>query len=161
MVATPLTPSARYFPVALRKIYWVPTIASKAAPSRSELNAGTDITAEVVDGSLSGFRQTASTIDAPDVGNLFTAQVSGRTTAASSSFNVYISKTGTDARSLLTLGLSGFICIFPEGDVTGRTLQVWPVYITSPDPDQDTSKAGQIMVEFAVTSAPAMLVSVP
>ena len=47
MPATPLTPTTRYFPPGVRKVYWVPTISNYNAPTRGELNAGTDLSAEI------------------------------------------------------------------------------------------------------------------
>ena len=69
MVATPITATSRYIPPGTTRYYWVPTIANKAAPTRSELNAGSDLTAEI--SAVSGFATSSDQQDTPDLGSRF------------------------------------------------------------------------------------------
>jgi hypothetical protein len=46
MVATPISASTRYINVGTTVVYWVPSISNKAAPTRTELNLGTNLVNE-------------------------------------------------------------------------------------------------------------------
>lgn len=159
MTATPLNPTARYIPPGVRQYYWVPTVADKTAPTRSELDAGTDLTSELAQ--IAGFQVTSDTVDAPDAGSRFTSKVSGRTTVADSSIDLYTSDDSDDARSLLTRDLAGFVVIFPEGDVPAQTMDVFPVTITSASILPSLTDAAQLEVQFVITSIPVNNVTVP
>ena len=66
---------------------WVPTIASIAAPTASEVTAGTEITEAIAE--ISGWGYTNQPIDTPDWKNTFTSQIPGPNTADDSSFVLY------------------------------------------------------------------------
>jgi hypothetical protein len=162
MGATPLGSTVRYIPDGTRQYYWVPTIASKAAPTRAELNAGTDLTGELAE--VSGFTVTSDQVDAPDLGTRFTAQVKGRIKAADSSMMIYLSETSVDARTLLTRDTTGFIVQFPEGDDEGLStavMDVFPVTISSASTVTKFGDVAQLDVGFTITSEPVTNVAVP
>jgi hypothetical protein len=159
MVATPIAASTRYIPPGTRAYYWVPTIANKAAPSRAELDAGTDLTGEVAE--VSGFQTTSESTDTPDLGSRFTSKIPGRITADDSSITLYADEGSQDVRQLLPRDTAGFIVQFPEGDVTGRTMDVFPVKVSSAPKDTSIEDPGKVMVQFTVTSEPAENVTVP
>lgn len=163
MTATPIGTTQRYIPDGTRQYYWVASIASKAAPTRAELNAGLDLTNEIAE--VSGFTTSTDMVDAPDLGTRFTAQVSGRIKAADSSITLYQSDDSVDARSILTRDLSGFVVQFPEGDDDGvsgtRTMDVFPVKIASASKSTKMGDPGQLEVAFTITSEPAADVLVP
>lgn len=156
---TALGATVRYIPTGTRQYVWVATIADPSAPTSSEITAGTDLTGEIA--KVSGFVATANTVDVPDAKNLFTAKVPGRSTADNSSLELYVSSTSTDARSLLTAGLNGFIVIFPEGIHTSNKMDVWPVRINSASKPNDIEVGATLMVEFSVTSAPHENLAIP
>src|SRR6266704_4239194 len=131
MAAPPLATLNPYLPVDIRKIYWVATIASIAAPTRGELDAGTDLSPQVVD--APGWFIDGSTVQSQSfVGpalNLIGAQ-----SFADSSLVMRNSRTSTDARTIFVVqrpALTGFIVIFPEGDVTGYKMNVFSVAAVS------------------------------
>ncbi len=131
MVATPLATLNPYLPVDIRKFYWVATIANIAAPSRGELDAGTDLSPQVVD--APGWFIDGSTVQSQSfVGpalNLIGAQ-----SFADSSLVMRNSRTSTDARTILIVqrpALTGFIVIFPEGDTTGFKMNVFSVAVNA------------------------------
>jgi hypothetical protein len=168
MTATPLGTTQRYFPVGTRQWYYVPTIADPSAPKRAELDAGTDLSGEIVDGSISGFELSGATLDVPDTGDTFTGTIRGRVTAAASALALYVDEF-TSARTLFAEGDKGFIVIFPEGDhapVVGPPAQnfvmdVWPVEVLDTKLDESTSVAGQITVDFSHPKRPNLNVAVP
>lgn len=159
MVATPISASTRYIPPGTRAYYWVPTIANKAAPTRAELDAGTDLTREIAE--VSGFQTTSESADTPDLGSRFTSKIPGRITADDSSITLYASQNSQDVRQLLPRDSSGFIVQFPEGDVASRTMDVFPVKVSSAPKETSIEDPGKIMVQFTVTSEPKENITVP
>lgn len=159
MVATPISASTRYIPPGTRQYYFVPSIASKSAPLRAELDAGTDLTGEVAE--VSGFQTTSESTDTPDLGSRFTSKIPGRITADDSSITLYASEDSQDVRQLLPRDTAGFVVQFPEGDVAGRTMDVFPVKVSSAPKETSIEDPGKIMVQFTVTSEPAENLTVP
>lgn len=158
-MATPINASVRYYRRGKTKVLWVPAIASKAAPTRTELNAGTALEGET--GAMSGWQTTSATVGTPALGSRFTPVVGGEITAADSSLTFWASLDGDDVRSLLTREATGFVVWMDEGDVEGRTMDVYPVTVTSQAKVRELDSAAQIMAQFAITSEPAENVSIP
>ena len=161
MPATPLAPTQRYLPVGVRKYNWLTAVASKNAPTRAEINAGTDLSAEIA--AVNGFEITAPVIDVTAMGDVFAVQVPGLPVASDPCEIVfYASSNSADVRTVLPAGTAGFLLFLPEGDVSGQKCEVWPVTVRSMFIDQAaTGAAGQIHVQFVITSAPAQNVTVP
>lgn len=161
MAATPLTTSERYVAPEITKVYWVDTIANKNAPTRLELDAGTDLTGEVSE--ATGFELSAENVATPDGGSLFTSQVQGRINPPDTSVVCYASSDTVDVRDLLSRGDAGFIVILHGGDVATQKMTVWPVRVRSVSAPVDyaASNASMIVVQFTVTSAPAENVAIP
>jgi len=159
MAATPLTPSTRYIPPGVTQYYWVASIANKNSPTRSELNAGTDLTGEI--NAVSGFSYSNSPVETPDLGSTFTSKIPGLNAADDSSLTFYLSQSGTDVRTLLTKGLTGFIVIFSEGDLPGKVMDVYPVSISAAPKQRTMSDPSHIMVNFTITSIPVENIAVP
>src|SRR6266568_1393641 len=153
MPAPPLAPSNRYFPPGTRKFYWVVAISNYLAPTRAELNAGTDLSAEIA--AMTGWSLTTNMSDAPDMGSKFTNQVGGRLTSAQNDITCYLSQNSIDARSLLPRGATGFGVVFWEGDITGQKMSVFPAVVTSQAPDTATENVGTAVFTFAASKVPA------
>src|SRR5262249_52318634 len=98
MPPSPLTATTRYTPPGNRKYYFLTTAATYTSPTRSELNAGTDLTAEIE--SVSGFQLTGNNADAPDLSTGFVSQVPARVTAAASEIVFFASLTSSDVRTV-------------------------------------------------------------
>lgn len=165
MPATPLSATTRYFPVGTTQFYFVASIANKAAPTRSELNAGTDLTSEIDTTAITGWTTTTNPVEAPDLKSRFTSQVTGMITADASSLGFYLDEDSVDVRSVLPRDTVGFIVRFTEGDDDGisgtKTMDVFPVKVSSASKASDTSKPGTIVVSFVITSEPAENILVP
>jgi hypothetical protein len=159
---TALGATSRYIPAGVRRFTWVPTIAVKATPTSAELAAGTDLTGEIAGDGITGFATTSATVDAPDYGTRFTPKIPGLITSDDSSIKTYLSSNSTDARSLLTRDLAGFVVIYPEGIVTGGKCSVFPSKVTTfmidevPAGDPATGTA-----QFAITSTPVENIAIP
>lgn len=158
-MATPINASVRYYRRGITRVLWVPTIANKNAPTRSELDAGTALEAET--GAMSGWQTTSSTVPTAALGSRFTPVVGGEITASDSSLTFWASKDGDDVRSLLVREATGFIVWMDEGDVPTQTMDVYPVTVTSQAKVRELDTAAQIMAQFAITSEPAENVEIP
>lgn len=159
MTATPLRSSTRYYPPGTRQVYWTPDIADKTAPTRAELDAGIDLTGEIA--AMAGFSVSSATVSVPDLSNRFAPDIPGQITAASSSITLYASEDSQDIREILPRDTSGFVVVLWEGDIAGRSMDVFPVTVISVPKDVTTTNAGQMTVDFAITSVPAEDVTIP
>ena len=159
MPATPLTPTTRYFPPGVRKIYWVPAISNYNAPTRAELNAGTDLSAEIE--TMNGWSLQGATVDVPDMGSRFTSQVPGRLTSAQNDMTVYMSQNSNDVRSLLPRDTNGYVVCLWEGDVTGQKMDVFPVRVVTQANDTVVDDPGKTTISFAITKLPAIYITIP
>lgn len=160
MAAPAITASTRYFDPETTKVYYVASIANKEAPTRLELDAGTDLSPEVAD--ITGWNVTGEQIPTPDLGTLFTSQIPGRTTSDDSSLTFYSDKAGTDVRGTLPRGTSGFIVWLDGGDTASNKMDIYPIRVRSNGKMRSLSnEAARIQVQFSITSEPAENVAVP
>ena len=159
MPPAPLTPTLRYFPPGVRKTYWMLTTANYLAPTRAELNAGVDLTAEIM--AMSGWSVSSDTVDTPDMASRFTSQIPGRTNASGSDITCYLSSNSTDVRSVLPRDQAGYIVQLWEGDVTGQKMDVFPVKVTTQAVDTTVDDPGQVTISFSVTKIPATNLTIP
>jgi hypothetical protein len=161
MAAPAISQSTRYINPGTTKIVFCTTIANKAAPSRAEINAGTDLTREV--SGAEGWQVTSTQVDTPDMDTTFTSTTSGRTSAADSALTMYADLTGTDARSLMPRGTNGFILWMDGGDVSGRKMDVFPVRTSSVGKPRSVEgdEAATVVFQYAITSEPAENVTIP
>lgn len=158
---TKLKVTDRFFQPEISKVYFLPAIASAdAIPTRAEINAGTDLTAEIA--GLSGFSVTSNTIDTPDLASRFTRQIPGRTTTEKSSITFWASKDGDDVRKVLVRGAKGYVMFCDGGDVPGQPADVFPVEVLSQGKQRGVGDTGfQITVDFSVPRIPAENVAIP
>jgi hypothetical protein len=160
MAATPIAGSLRYIPEGVRHFYYLPACATITAPTRTELNAGTDLTPEV-----SGFGNwgvTSSAVDTPDLASRFTPSIPGLTTVDGPTIAMYADSTSADVRTLLPRDTVGFIVVFPEGDIATRKMDIFPVKVLSAE--KMASLGGNpatIELTFSVTKLPAENITVP
>jgi hypothetical protein len=162
MVATPISSSTRYINPETTVILWVPSIASKAAPSRAELNAGTNLVGE--NAACDGWNVQGEKVETPDMGSRFTGSIDGRLTADDSSLDMYADVGGSDARSLMARGTAGYVVWMDGGDVAGRKMDVFPVRVLSvakSNRSVEGSEAALLQFMYAISSAPAENVTIP
>lgn len=159
MPATPMAATTRYFRPGVTKIYWVEAIADKAAPTRAELDAGVDLSAEVAE--IEGFMVTSETLETPDYGSRFNSKIPGAITADDSALITYADRTSADIRAVLDRDDNGFIVLLDEGDVVGQLMDVFPVRVSAVPKLRARSDPAQIRTQFTVTSEPAENVTIP
>lgn len=159
MAATPMAPTTRYFRPGVTKILWVEAIADKTAPTRVEIDAGTDLSAEVME--IEGFQVTSNTLDTPDYGSRFSSKIPSDIVAEDSALNTYADATSVDIRTVLARDDNGFVIIMDEGDVTTQLMDVFPVRVAATPKLRTRADPAQIRVQFTVTSLPAENVAIP
>ena len=159
MAATPIAKATRFFAPEVTKIVFCATVANKSAPTRSEINAGKELSGEV--SAVNGFTVSSGLIDSPDYGNRFTSKTPGRTEVADSSLTFYQSQDTNDVRSLLPRNTTGFILMMWGGDVPTQKMDVFPVTVTSAGKSIPDNADADIVVSFAITSVPAEDVTIP
>jgi len=162
MPATNISAATRFTSRGSTVIYWLTAIASPTtAVTRAELNAGTNLSPQIMDGS--GFTVSSEQIDAPDMATRFTSKIAGSITAEDSSLTMYASKTGVDARQLMAQDTPGFIVILYGGDVAGQKMDVWPVTVSSVA--KQISFGGDapdtLVFSYSPTSVPTSTLAIP
>jgi hypothetical protein len=157
---TQITAGVPYSPVATRKIYFVPTIAVPATPTRAELTAGSDLSLVIV--GMTGFDQPVTFLTASPLGSPFDVKVSGRITPSDSSIDCLVSKSGTDVRTVLPRGTSGYFTAMWEGDIptTGK-MDVYPISVGSQSKAVDTTAIQIVTISLAITGAIQENVAIP
>lgn len=159
MAPTPLDPTTRFIPQGTSRYYWLPAIADAGlAASRTEIDAGTDLTCEVA--AVTGWSTTAAQVDTPDACSRFISRVPGSITPDDSSFTFYGSKTGDDARAFFTRDQAGFVMFLDGGDVPTEKAEVFPVTVTNVSTVREITGAFQVVVAFSITADP-QLVAIP
>lgn len=159
MAPSPLNPTTRYYPPGVRRVYWMPTTANYNAPTRSEINAGVDLTNEVE--SMTGWSLTAASVQTPDLGHRFISEIPGALSSSSNDIVLYQSQNSNDARTVLTLLLNGYIIVLWEGDVSGQRMDVFPVRVMAAAPDSTTTDPAKCTFSFSVTGQPAIGATIP
>ncbi|MCW7941696.1 hypothetical protein AAW14_06545 [Streptomyces hygroscopicus] len=168
MAGTPLTATKRYIRPGVTQILWVPSggISNIKAPTRAELDAGTDLTGDVAD--YAGFELASDFVDTPDLGSRFISQITGQIKPPNSQITFWADDASADVRTLLPQNTTGYIVVFPEGDgkapgatVKGTLMDVWPVKVGSEAMTGKATDPGQRIVAFATTDEPAINVTIP
>jgi hypothetical protein len=155
----PLNPTSRYYPAGTRKCYWMATTANYQAPTRTELNAGIDLTHEI--DSMTGFSLTAAMVNVPDMGSRFVSQIPGALESSKNNITFYQDLNSQDIRQILAVGTTGFIVVLWDGDISGRLMDVFPVQVASVAPDPAVNKAAMIVVDFAPSLVPQIGATIP
>lgn len=160
MAATPIAAETRYFNPETTKVYWCPSIANKNSPTRSELNAGTDLSSAIAD--VNGWMVSSEMIDVPDMGSRFVSKIPGRISANDSSITFYMDRAGVDARTVMPRDAEGFIVWLDGGDVAGRKMDVFPVTVSSHGKSRSVgAEPARLTISYAITSEPAENVTIP
>lgn len=148
MAASVLNPAVRYSNTLNKCVYVLPTAADYTAVTRAELDAGTRIDGEIPKDGISGFAGSEQTITADDLKTGITIPVhDGEDWSSGSTINAYLSKTGTDVRSVLPKDSNQVIVIFDSTDTAGQKMDVFPVFVGS----HQKSRSGMAMVTVGLT----------
>lgn len=153
MAPTPLNPTSRYISPEVTKTYLVPTVASfDTAPTRVELDAGTDLSGEVA--AMTGWEITADRVAVPDLGTKFVGRISGRVNPGDAQIVFYASEDTADIRDVLHRGDKTNIAILDGGDVVGQKGRLFAVEVSAVTPTTgvEGTTAERVMVDFSITA---------
>ena len=159
MAAPPIGASTRYIPEGTTHYYYVASIANTASPTRAELNAGTDLTPEVA--AAGDWAINGNAVPAPDLASLFDPSIAGKTSMGTTTLDMYASSNSVDVRTLLPRATTGYIVKFPEGDVTGRTMDVFKITVLAQPKPTNMGNPQVIQIQFVVNKTPNENVTVP
>ena len=134
-------------------------MATYTAPSRAELNAGTNLTPEVA--GTGNWAVTSGAVDTPDLLTTFTSQIPGKITVDGSTLDMYSDDNQADARTLMPRNAVGFIVKFPGGDITGRKMTVFPVKVGSAGEPTPFGAPTVLNFIYYCTKIPAENITVP
>ena len=157
----------RFFPRKTSKVVFAPSVASLAAPTRAEINAGTVL---AVPGSaateaiseMSGWSSTNNPINVPDLNSDFDKTIPGTFSAEQSSFTFYADLTAKPLRTAQAEGTFGYMILMWHGDVAGRPCQVWPVRVASNnDVPTLANEAHRFVVQYTPEQTPEKNAVVP
>lgn len=154
---------------ANEKVVFAPAVASLAAPTRAEINAGVVLVNPGVyqdDGlvTMAGFETAPAFIDVPDAATDTTPRIPGRKGSVDASLTFYETNTGISPnRAALAEGTSGYLIRMPYGDVATRRAEVWPITTGAVNTSQldNGNDAGTFTVNVAVTAPPVKNAVIP
>jgi hypothetical protein len=152
---------ARFFRRGVSKIYFLPAVATPAAPTSIEITAGTDLTVDTSE--IAGFSLTNAPIAVPDLAATFTKTINGEDTTDTSSITFYDQDTTTNAiRTALAKGTAGYIVLMPYGNVTTKRCEVWAVTSTGVNDTWTTgNEAARFVVSFSINAVPVQNAVLP
>ncbi len=160
MAATPITPAKRFIRPGITKCYWVVTIANIQAPTRSELNAGLDVSKDIAD--ITGWMVSGAKVDTPDLNSEFVGNIAGLTSADDSSITYYQGEDGVDVRSAMPRGTLANVVWLDGGDIPGRLMDVFPVQVLAVGKERQIGATpARLPIQYAITSEPAENVVIP
>jgi hypothetical protein len=101
------------------RVYWVGSIANIAAPTTTELNAGTALQSLLTPDGINGFQPDTADVDVSALDSTFNTTIAGRASYSGTALRLK-KQTGTDTvYNLLVRDLQGFVVI--RRDVTSTT----------------------------------------
>lgn len=150
---------AKFFRRGVSKIIFLPAVAG-ASPTRAEITAGTDLSASIT--GLSGFQFNNKRIDTPVLSSSFTPQIDGPDETGDSSLTMLDDDTVSTIRTVLAKGTSGFLAMFPYGDVPTKRMEKWPVKSSGVNDEWSLGNdPARYQVDFAITSQPTQTATIP
>lgn len=153
---------ARYSLRGNAKLMWVPTIASVAAPTATEVNAGTDLSKAVT--TINNLTFSNSRVTEPVLSDTFSPQIDGEQTAGDVSLvlhadNGVVSSDSTALAAAFTAladGAVGYLVAVPFGSVASATkVDVFPAKVLGRNRGYTTAnEMAKYEVNVAVTAVP-------
>jgi hypothetical protein len=157
---------AKFIRRGKEKWVFAPSVASKAAPTRSEINAGTVLTVpggQPTVAGTTGFRFANEPAPLPSMASTFDTSIPGVDTSETPSITLYDDDATTTIRTALAKGAAGFVIRMPYGDVATKRCEVWPVTVAALN-DNDATTANEpatFTADFAVTDTPVQTAVIP
>lgn len=149
MSATVANRTNRFFRPGTTRIVIMPTVvASTLIPTRSEINAGKDVSLNVAD--VGGFTVTGAKIDTADWGSRVVTNVAGRISLDDSSLTFWADSAGADARADFALDQVVYVAFMDAGDVPTKKMDVYKTQVLSVSSTKSGDAAAQVVVNLAL-----------
>jgi hypothetical protein len=150
-------------PQGTQSYLFVPTVSAIAAPTLSELTAGTDYKNQIA--SVTGFAPQGSTVDQPNAGSRQIPNIPATFALGDGTIVFNLSKTGTaDARTIFNDGTdgvstqtSGYWYFVYEGLVTSAKMRGFQCTVTSAVPSTDIAAPLTLTVMFSLQNATGII----
>jgi hypothetical protein len=158
----------RFFDRKTSKIVFAPSVASKTAPTRAEINAGTVLalpgsTATEAIAEIGTWVSRNNPIGAADLNSDFDKQEPGTFSADNPTLTFFADLTGEVIKTALAEGTFGYMILMWKGDVAARKCQVWPVRVSANNdlPSGVANELHRFEVQFSVPDAPEKNAVIP
>lgn len=150
----------RYVFEGTGEVHLVPTIAVAGAPTAAELNAGTDLTGQMIGDLVLPF--DGSSADAGDMSSRFNKTASGDFGGAPGTFTIHKEKLLADDTVFTALPRDtiGYLAVNQRGLATGGTwavadeVDVWPIEIMSREVVYGRGNTQRAVITVAITDVP-------
>ncbi len=148
------------------RVAFVPSISNPAAPTTTELNAGTLLHSVMTPDGLAGFRPETADVDTSSLDSDFSGNTNGRVSYSGTMLRVK-KQTGTDTvYDLLTMNTVGFIVVrrsiaASTAWVSSQKVEVYPIICAETgriDPEPNTLERYEVPLK--VTSKPTLRATV-
>ncbi len=149
----------RYVFEGVGEVWLVPTISVPGAPTAAQLNAGTEITGEMIGDLVLPFEGTPA--DAADMSSKFNKQVRGDEGGTPGTFTIHKHQllAADTVFTALAKGTSAYLCISQRA-LAGATwavsdeVDIWPIEITSRVVLYGRGANQRAAITVAITDAP-------
>ena len=158
MPAEPLNVANKFSALDGLELVWIPVVAKLTEPTRTEIDAGTNLTSEVA--GWDGFEIDPQQIETPSLSR-FTGTIPGRIQITPGVLRIYADRGGDDVRDLLADGTTGFLAWFDNGDVADELVDLWPVQVNRLSKVRSMEDATLLSVQFSHQQLPAENLTVP
>lgn len=161
--------TTRFIPSNYSKVLILPAVSSLAAPTRSEINAGTILCSPgntTVNGliAINGLETQPNDIAGPDANSLEDKMYKGRKTLPTATLEFWDNSTGTSSiRTALAEDTTGYLVIMKYGDVEARRCETWPGRVSNVTDSQITNanELARFVVSWVVTGSPSKTAVIP
>lgn len=162
MVATVLAAPFEYTALKHLTVYVCPAFADPSAPTRTELNAGKDVTRHISKQGITGFTKSAKTVEADNLKTGGSVTLDDGYSLDASSIQFWLSKNGptTDIRSVLAEGDEKYIVFFDNKDIAANLMDVWPILVQTISKSKQGGQGMMLNVSFQ-TNTPFENLAVP
>src|SRR5690606_20058265 len=99
-------------------------------------------------------------IETPDLTS-FVAKIPGRVTAEDSSLTLYADADEDDVRDILPRGTRGYLLWMDQGDSPGKSMDIYPIEVTSLTKVRFMDSATVLRVDVSMTQVPVNDVTIP
>ncbi len=150
----------RYVFEGTGEVWLVPTISSPGAPTAAELNAGTDLTGQMVGDLVLPFEDTPA--DSADMSSNFNSQVAGDVGGTPGTFTIHKEQllAADTVYTALPRGTTGYLCVNQRGLSTASTwavadaVDVWPIEVGSRTIIYGRGNNQRAAISVTITGAP-------